>query len=145
VNYRAALLRIVWKYQNYDEVNDDALRSRAFLTSFTAAAALYDASLKFVTKFERSPNAMRKLNEPEPLWNIPSDLYDTVRRNLADPENRKLLTRAQRKYANQRRDFERHDLLTRDLTIHSTPRLPARVPRWKARLSRRSKRAWRRR
>ena len=112
VNYRTALLRIVWKYQEYAHIEDESLRLRAFLASFTAANLVYEASLRFVTTFEGAPNAIRKLNEAEPLWNIPPGLYDAVRRSLADAENFKLMLRAQRFYRGHQDDFVRHQLKT---------------------------------
>ena len=110
VNYRAALLRIVWKYQDYEQAGDEALRLRAFLASYTAASVLYDTSIRFVTLFGRAPNAVRKLNEAEPLWNIPEGLFDTVRRSLADADNRRLMQRAQIFYRRHREDFARLNL-----------------------------------
>jgi len=110
VGYRTALLRIVWKYQDYEHVRDERLRLRAFLASFTAASVLYDASLKFVKSFDGAPNATRKLNEAEPLWNIPEGLFDTVRRGLANPDNLRLMRRAQREYAGAADAFGRHGL-----------------------------------
>ena len=110
VNYRAALLRIVWKYQDYEQAGDEALRLRAFLASYMAASVLYEASVKFVTLFANAPDAVRKLNEAEPLWNIPPGLFDTVRRSLAEPENRKLMQRAQIFYRQHREDFARLNL-----------------------------------
>jgi 1-acyl-sn-glycerol-3-phosphate acyltransferase len=112
VNYRTALLRIVWKYQDYQRVDNETLRLRAFLVSYTAASLLYEASVKFVTMFEGAPDAVRKLNEAEPLWQIPPGLYDTVRRSLADPENRKLMAQAQRFYREHGNDFVRLQLTT---------------------------------
>ena len=111
VGYRTALLRIIWKYQDFESVTDERLRLRAFLTSFTAANVLYEASLKFVKSFDGTPGAMRKLNEAEPLWNIPPNLFDTVRRSLASPSNLKLLRNAQKKYADYQEGFTRQDLL----------------------------------
>jgi 1-acyl-sn-glycerol-3-phosphate acyltransferase len=110
VNYRAALLRIVWKYQDYEHVGDETLRLRAFLASYTAASVLYEASVKFVTLFANAPDAVRKLNEAEPLWNIPPGLFDTVRGSLADPENRRLMQRAQAFYRLHRDGFARLNL-----------------------------------
>jgi 1-acyl-sn-glycerol-3-phosphate acyltransferase len=111
VGYRTALLRIIWRYQDYERVNDARLRLRAFLASYSGACTLYDASFKFVRLFEGAPNAIRKLNEPEPLWNIPPDLFDTVRRSLANPDNARLLRQARRRYAEWRDAFARHALV----------------------------------
>ena len=112
VNYRTALLRIIWKYQEYRSVRDEALRLRAFLASYTSASVLYETSLKFVTLFANAPDAIRKLNEAEPLWNIPPGLYDTVRRSLANAYNRALMRDAQAFYRAHRDDFARVHLMS---------------------------------
>ena len=87
MTYRKALLRILWKYQKYAEIEDEKLRMRAFLLDFTTASLLYQTSLKFVHVFGENSEAVAKLNEPEPNWGIPPGLYDTIRRNLASPQN----------------------------------------------------------
>src|SRR5204863_8249604 len=79
--------------------------------SYTAACALCEVSLKFVKSFDASPNAVRKLNEAEPLWNIPPNLFDTVRRSLAAPENTRLMRRAHRQYVNWSDDLARPGLV----------------------------------
>ena len=98
ITYREALLRIVWKYQRYADVENDELRLRTFLLDFTAAAMLYEASLKFVKKFGNSSHAVAKLNEPEPNWDIPVGLFDTIRHNLASPQNIKMFELARQYY-----------------------------------------------
>ncbi len=112
LNYRAALLRVIWKYQHYDDVRAEADMLRAFLNSYTAATTLYSTSLKFVRLFERAPDAIRKLNEAEPLWEIPPGLYDTLRRNLANPEDLHLLWQARRDYRRWNAAFAQHNLAT---------------------------------
>lgn len=107
LNYRTALLRIIWKYQNPAPVPEERLRLRAFLVSYTAASVLYEASLKFVTLFQNSAEAVRKLNEAEPLWDIPPGLYETVRHNLLNSRNQSLLREAQARYRAEREAFIR--------------------------------------
>lgn len=113
VGYRTALLRIIWKYQDYEHVKDEPFRLRAFLTSYTAASVLYGASLRFVKSFDAAPNAVRKLNEAEPLWNIPANLFDTVRRSLASADNLRLLRGAQKQYGLWQKGFARHGMVDR--------------------------------
>ncbi|MBN2476141.1 MAG: 1-acyl-sn-glycerol-3-phosphate acyltransferase [Pirellulales bacterium] len=98
ITYRQALLRIIWKYQRYAEIEQEELRLRTFLLDFTAASMLYEASLKFVHLFADSADAIAKLNEPEPNWGVPPGLYDTIRRNLASPQNMRMFDLAQRYY-----------------------------------------------
>ncbi|MCG8585639.1 MAG: hypothetical protein MI757_13090, partial [Pirellulales bacterium] len=96
--YRESLLRILWKYQRYAEIEDERLRLRAFLLEFTAASTLYQASLKFVNVFGDQSEAVAKLNEPEPNWGIPPGLYTKIRRNLASRRNINMYEFARRYY-----------------------------------------------
>ncbi len=80
------------------------LQLQAFLVELTAASALYDASFKFVMQHQH-PDAVRKLNEGEPIWGIPPQLYDTVRGNLANSRNRQLLKEAWRNHETLRTQF----------------------------------------
>lgn len=98
ITYRQGLLRIIWKYQRCADIEKEELRLRTFLLDFTAASVLYQASLKFVYLYEKSPNAVAKLNEPEPNWGVPPGLYDTIRRNLASPQNIRMFEVARRYY-----------------------------------------------
>jgi 1-acyl-sn-glycerol-3-phosphate acyltransferase len=91
LTHRAALLNLIWKYQRHAEVRDERLRWRAFLTCFASACALHDASVKLVTHFQESPDAIRKLNEPEPLWNIPTGVYDMVKATLMQSQTRQFM------------------------------------------------------
>lgn len=98
LTYRNGLMRIAWKYQKYADVADENLRLRTFLLDYTAAATLYQGSLKFVRQFGDSPEAITRLNEAEPNWGIPSGLYDTIRHNLASPQNIKMFEGARQFY-----------------------------------------------
>jgi len=98
ITYRQGLLRIVWRYQRCADIERDELRLRAFLMEFTAASALYQASLKFVHLFDQSSDAVAKLNESEPNWGVPPGFYDTIRHNLASPQNIRMFEFARRYY-----------------------------------------------
>jgi len=114
MTYREALLRIIWKYQRYAEFEDEELRLRTFMLEFTAASMLYEASLKFVHHFGDRSAAVAKLNEPEPNWEIPPGLYDTIRHNLASPRNIKMFELARQYYYQEhvQQQFETHGLLS---------------------------------
>jgi hypothetical protein len=75
----------------------------------TAGSVLYETSLKFVAQHQ-DPVAIRKLNEAEPLWGIPPNLFDTIHNNLIQPENRKLLSDALQKYRELQPAFQRNGL-----------------------------------
>jgi hypothetical protein len=94
LTYRTELLRLIWKYQNYADMGEEKVRLETFLLELAAASALCESSFKLVTRFAPSADAIRKLNEGEQLWEIPSGLYDTLRGSLADEQNRVLLKEA---------------------------------------------------
>lgn len=110
LNYRAALLRLIWKYQKCEEIGDEKLRLRAFLCGYAAAASLYQASLRFVMGFERE-EAIRKLNEGDTAWGVPAGLYDTIRGNLRRTEFRSFLKQARDRYSRCESGFRDHGLL----------------------------------
>ncbi len=93
-NYRTALLRIIWKYLNHDELATEQERLEAFLLDYTAALVLCESSLKFVHSFNRSPETIARLNEGEPKWGIPAGMYDTVQKNLASQSSIRQLASA---------------------------------------------------
>jgi len=109
--HRSALLNLIWKYQKHGDVGDERLRLRAFLTCFTSACALHDSSVKLVRQFEDAPNAIRKLNEPEPLWNIPGGVYDMVKGNLIQAQTREFMKAWMQRYEREAPSFKRHGLL----------------------------------
>ncbi|HSI10189.1 MAG TPA: YiiX/YebB-like N1pC/P60 family cysteine hydrolase, partial [Rariglobus sp.] len=91
LSYRAALLRTVWKYQRHADIDSDPQRLRALLLHYTAAAVAYDYSARFVHAFAGQDEAIRKLNEAEPRWDLPAGTYNDIRANLANLEHRRWL------------------------------------------------------
>src|SRR5688572_25118834 len=110
MSHRAALLNLIWKYQKHAQVKDERAALRAFLLGFGSACALHDASVKFVTHFDGAPNAVRKLNEPEPLWNIPPGVYDMVKANVIQRQTREFMASSLAKYRAAQPQFDRHGL-----------------------------------
>lgn len=106
ISYRTVLVRLIWRYQRYAQVEDERLRLRCFLVGFTAANALYDAGLKFVHQYEGSAKQVARLNEGEPVWNIPPGLYDMVQRNLTNRASLRLLEDATAYYVTAHERFE---------------------------------------
>lgn len=98
LSYRAALLRTVWKYQRHAQLTDEATRLRALLLHYTAAAVAYEYAAKFVLAFEGRSEAIRKLNEPEPVWDLPAGTYDRIRSNLGNIAHRRWLEAGWRHY-----------------------------------------------
>jgi 1-acyl-sn-glycerol-3-phosphate acyltransferase len=111
LTHRSALLNLIWKYQKHGDVRDERLRLRAFLTCFTGACALHDASIKLVTHFQDAPNAMRKLNEPEPLWSIPPGVYDMVKANLIQAQTREFMNTWMARYQKEQQSFTSYGLV----------------------------------
>lgn len=150
LNYRTALLRLAWKYQKSEELKDERLRLRGFLCGYTAAATLYQASLKFVTGFERE-EAICKLNEGDAAWDIPPGLYDTIRSNLRRSEFREFLGKAGEQYRRLESGFRTHDLLDSEpyARFHealegidkATAKLEAKL--WSERIAKTYQEAWR--
>jgi len=60
ISLRSALIRNVWRYQRFAQIEDEKLRLRALLVHYTAAAVLYDYSARFVLAFEHSEEAQRR-------------------------------------------------------------------------------------
>jgi 1-acyl-sn-glycerol-3-phosphate acyltransferase len=89
--FRAALLRTVWSYQRHAELESEPARLRALLLHYTAAALAYDYAARFVLAFDGAENAIRKLNEAEPRWDLPAGTYDTIRANLGHVAHRRWL------------------------------------------------------
>jgi hypothetical protein len=94
INYRTALLRMVWMYLNHDELPDERPRLKGFLLDYAAAMVLCESSMKFVHNFNRSPETIARLNEGEPKWGIPAGMYDTVQKNLASQSSIRQLASA---------------------------------------------------
>jgi hypothetical protein len=120
VAVRAALVRMIWRYQKSDLIKDDALRTRAFLCAYTAANTLATVSLGLVEAFNDSPQAVKKLNEAEPAWDIPPRIFDTLRRGLCTPANLAALRNAGRKY--DRIDFAKTGLVESYEPFHASIR-----------------------
>jgi len=110
VTLRTALVRVVWRYQRSYQVKDESLRARTFLCACTAGTALAEASLGFVEAFHDSGEAVKKLNEAEPAWDIPPGVFDTVRRSLCSATNRTALKEAGKEYdATDWKSLQLHD------------------------------------
>jgi 1-acyl-sn-glycerol-3-phosphate acyltransferase len=120
VTLRTALVRVVWRYQRSYQVKDEALRARTFLCACTAGTALAEASLGFVEAFNDSSEAVKKLNEAEPAWDIPPGVFDTMRRSLCSNTNRTALREAGKEY--DATDWQMHRLLAGYNVFHDSIR-----------------------
>ncbi|HEV3023586.1 MAG TPA: YiiX/YebB-like N1pC/P60 family cysteine hydrolase [Pirellulales bacterium] len=106
---RSALFELVLSCRD-DVSTPGALRPAAFLVAFAAAALLIDAARFLREEFADRPLAVKKLNEPEPHFGIPSGTYDMVQKSLTNPRHAWHLYHA-RDY------FQRHESELRRLGI----------------------------
>jgi hypothetical protein len=87
LSYRAALLRIAATYGNYESVREPALRARCCMLGTAAAGAAYEASLRLIGAYKDNALVRKKLNEREPRWGLPPDLFDKVVASASSPAN----------------------------------------------------------
>jgi len=87
LSFRAALLRIAATYGNYESVREPALRARCCMVGTAAAGIAYETSLRLITTYQDNPLARKKLNEGEPRWGLPADLFDKVTASASNEGN----------------------------------------------------------
>ena len=75
--HRDALLRMVATYGGFRSVPDPAAQARCFLVGYGAGATLYATALHLVAGYGDEA-VRRKLNEPDPAWNLPAGKFDEV-------------------------------------------------------------------
>jgi hypothetical protein len=107
LSYRAALLRLAATYGNYETVRDPMLRSRCCMLGTAAAGLSYEASLKLVTMYQDNAAARKKLNEKEPRWGLPADLYDKVSASATNEANFQMYHEMGRYYVGRRDELRR--------------------------------------
>lgn len=78
---RSATLATI--YQLYEDVGRGSVTNpRLFLPGYAAALVLVDAARFLRENFHNEPLLRAKLNEPEPNFGIPADVYETVQSSL---------------------------------------------------------------
>ena len=107
LSYRAALLRLAATYGNYESVREPLLRSRCCMLGTAAAGLSYEASLKLLTTYQDNAPARKKLNEKEPRWGLPADLYDKVAASATNEANFQMYHEMGRYYVGQRDELKR--------------------------------------
>jgi hypothetical protein len=141
---RSALFEVVTALRELVE-STGPLRPRVFLVGYAGALVLIDAARFLREQFHGFPLIRQKLNEPEPHFGIPGDVYDTVQKSLTRPihiwhlyhaslyyqEHRAELAAAAREDAESARMLEIIDRLASRLSIsvadYATARLRVRV------------------
>ena len=91
LNYRSILLRLLGYYSAYETVSREDLRVKSFLVAYVCGLTLFREGIVLVTSYRDRPRARAKLNEAEPLWDIPSNVFETVYKNITDSTNVRLL------------------------------------------------------
>lgn len=81
---RCALVDVVTSFHRRLATSDDD-RAGVFLVGFAGALALVDAARYLREEFHAYPVIREKLNEPEPAFDIPAGVYDTVQDSLTRP------------------------------------------------------------
>jgi len=90
MSYRAALLRIAATYGNYESVREPALRARCCMLGTASAGTAYEASLRLIAAYRDNTLVRKKLNEREPRWGLPGDLFDKVLASASNESNLRL-------------------------------------------------------
>ncbi len=94
LNYRSVLLRLLGYYSSFETVAREDLRLKSFLLAYISGLTLFREGIVLVTTFRDRPLARAKLNEPEPVWGIPPDIFETVYGNITSLTNVRLLGEA---------------------------------------------------
>jgi Permuted papain-like amidase enzyme, YaeF/YiiX, C92 family len=93
----------------------DRATPQQFLVALAAAAVLVDAARFLRETFHRDDVVRRKLDEPDPVYGIPSRLYDDVQKSLTDPYHAWYLWQATRYYDQHHDEFQ--------TAVHNDPTL----------------------
>jgi hypothetical protein len=108
LNYRSILLRLLGYYSAYETVSREDLRLKSFLLAYVCGLTLFQEGIVLVTPYRDHPRARAKLNEAEPLWGIPPNLFETVYKNITNSTNVRLLGEAWDYYTSQLRPMAYH-------------------------------------
>src|SRR5205823_1951862 len=105
--YRAALLRIAATYGNYESIREPGQRARCCMLGTAAAGATYEASLKLIATYKDNVFARKKLNEREPRWGLPADLFDKVAASACNEANLRMFHEMGVFYVGRRDEWQR--------------------------------------
>jgi hypothetical protein len=111
LNYRSVLLRLLGYHSSFETVGREDLRLKSFLLAYVSGLILYREGILLVTTFRARPLARAKLNEPEPVWGIPPDIFETVYSNITSLTNVQLVGEAWDFYTAQAPRMAHHGLV----------------------------------
>ena len=107
LSFRAALLRIAATYGNYESVREPGLRARCCMVGTAAAGIAFEASLRLITTYRDNDLARKKLNEGEPRWGLPPDLFDKVTASASSEANFRMFHEMGTFYVARRNEWKR--------------------------------------
>jgi hypothetical protein len=110
LNYRSVLLRLLGYYSAYETAPREALRLKSFLLAYVSGLTLFREGINLVTMFRDQPMARAKLNEAEPVWGIPPNIFETVYGNITNSANIRLLGEAWELYTEKLHWMAQHGL-----------------------------------
>ena len=99
---RAALFELILSFKDEAQGESDASRE-AFVVAYAAVILLVDAARFLREQFGRNTVIVAELNEAEPHFGIPPQVYDTVQHSLTSPVHAWHLYHAQRYLLRHRR------------------------------------------
>ncbi len=111
LNHRAVLLRLLGYYSSFETVPREDIRLKSFLLAYVSGLMLYREGILLITMFRDRPLARAKLNEPEPVWGIPPDIFETVYGNVTSLTNVRLLGEAWDFYTAEEPRMAHHGLM----------------------------------
>ena len=111
--YRDALLRIMANYGGFRAVRDPALQARCFLVGYGAGTVLYATGLNLVSGYGDEA-IRRKLNEPDPAWNLPAGKFDEVLASVSSDRVANTFTEMAAWYASRKSDWEKQQVFAPD-------------------------------
>ncbi len=82
---RKELFRLTCFYRRWQD-GPAELQPHAFLVAYGAALELCARGMQFLETFDGDDNAIGRINEAAPLWNIPGGSYDRIMQNLASTD-----------------------------------------------------------
>lgn len=110
LNYRSVLLRLLGYYSAYETAHREELRLKSFLLAYVSGLTLFREGIILVTMFRDQPRARAKLNEAEPVWGIPPDIFERVYSNITSSANVRLLGEAWEYYTGKLPWMAQHGL-----------------------------------
>lgn len=78
-----------------------------FMIGYAATLILVEGAQFLYKNYDNVPAIREKLNEPDPQFGIPADVYDTVQQSLTNPINAWKIQQAKRFYKNHEHTFKK--------------------------------------